>query len=59
MRAVRRTHTDVRSANMSFAKKTRFLLVTFLDSGHPALRGFAASFAVRAAPAARCASKEK
>jgi hypothetical protein len=40
-------------------EETRFLLVTFLDSGHPAVRGFAASFAVRAAPAAQCASKEK
>jgi hypothetical protein len=29
-----------------------------LDCGHPALRGFAASFAVRAAPAAQCTSKE-
>jgi hypothetical protein len=31
----------------------------FLDSGHPALRRFAASSAVRAAPAAQCTSKEK
>jgi hypothetical protein len=30
----------------------------FLDSGHPALRGAAASFAVRAAPAAQCLCKE-
>ena len=30
----------------------------FLDSGHPALRRFAASSAVRAAPAAQCTSKE-
>jgi len=30
----------------------------FLDSGHPALRGVAASFAVRAAPAAQCLCKE-
>ena len=30
----------------------------FLDSGHPALRPFGASSAVRAAPAAQCASKE-
>ena len=29
-----------------------------LDSGHPALRRFAASSAVRAAPAAQCTSKE-
>src|SRR5579884_2596616 len=36
-----------------------FLLVTFLDSGHPALRRCAASSAVRAAPAAQCTSKEK
>src|SRR5579883_1323590 len=38
---------------------TCFLLVTFLDSGHPALRRCAASSAVRAAPAAQCTSKEK
>ncbi len=30
----------------------------FLDSGHPALRRYAASFAVRAAPAAQCLCKE-
>jgi len=30
----------------------------FLDSGHPALRRFAASSAVRAAPAAQCLCKE-
>jgi len=30
----------------------------FLDSGHPALRPFGASFAVRAAPAAQCWCKE-
>jgi hypothetical protein len=33
--------------------------VTFLYYGHPALRRYAASYAVRAAPAAQCSCKEK
>ena len=55
----RRSRTHEAGCLVGGAVGVSFSLVSFCDSGHPALRPFGAGFAVRAAPAAQWTSKRK